>query len=119
VDAGTEVLFDGEHAVSRRAFATAGRDWAWAEAMSPDVVIEDRPLLEFLAWFSRETGRKLVLSDDATRQQVSSIHMHGNVQGLTAVEALTAVMASTSLRFELPEGSIRVSSAGESQASRK
>jgi len=118
VNAGTEVVYDRAGNAAPRSFATTGRDWAWAEAMAPDIDIEDRPLLEFLAWFSRETGRKLVLADASARQQASSIHMHGNVQGLTAMEALTAVMASTSLRFELPEGAIRVSSAGESQASR-
>ena len=46
--------------VTRRSIATAGRDWAWAESMAPDFEIENRPLQEFLEWFSRETGRKLV-----------------------------------------------------------
>jgi hypothetical protein len=36
------------------------------------------------------------------------------VHGLTLTEALSAVMATTTLRYELPEGAIRVSSAGES-----
>ena len=55
-------------------------------------------------------------ADDAARKQTATILMHGNVHGLTAVEALTAVMAATTLRFELPEGVIRVSSARESSA---
>jgi hypothetical protein len=37
------------------------------------------------------------------------------VRGLSAMEALSAVMASTTLRFELPEGAIRVSSARDSK----
>jgi ferric-dicitrate binding protein FerR (iron transport regulator) len=109
VNAGTEVIMDGRE-ISRRAIPTAGREWAWAETLAPDIEIENRPLREFLAWFSRETGRKLVVADDAARQQVGSILMHGNVRGLTAMEALAAVMASTTLRYELPEGVIRVSS---------
>ena len=87
---------------------------AWAESLAPDIEIENRPLQEFLVWFSRETGRKLVLADDTVRNQAASIRMHGNVRGLTAMEALSAVMAATTLRFELPEGVIRVSSARES-----
>ena len=55
------------------------------------------------------------LADDAARAQVSAIQMHGNVRGLTAMEALTAVMAATTLHYELPEGVIRVSSARESR----
>ena len=114
VDAGTEVMIDRNRTVTRRPIATAGRDWAWAESMAPDIEIENRPLQEFLDWFSRETGRKLVLADDAARKQAATIRMHGNVRGLTAMEALSAVMAATTLRFELPEGVIRVSSARDS-----
>ena len=114
VNAGTEVVIDRNRTVTRRPIATAGRDWTWAESMAPDFEIENRPLKEFLEWFSRETGRKLVMTDEVARAQAASIRMHGNVRGLTAMEALTAVMASTTLRFDLPEGLIRVSSARES-----
>jgi hypothetical protein len=114
VDAGTEVVIDRNRVVTRRPIATAGRDWAWAESMAPDFEIEDRPLKDFLEWFSRETGRKLEITDEVARSQAASIRMHGNVRGLSALEALTAVMAATTLRFELPEGLIRVSSARES-----
>jgi len=111
VTAGTEVMIDQNRKVTRQPIATAGRDWAWAESLAPDIEIENRPLQEFLVWFSRETGRKLILADDDVRKQTVSIRMHGNVRGLTAMEALSAVMAATTLRFELPEGAIRVSSA--------
>jgi len=114
VDAGTEVTIDSHRTVTRQPIATSGREWVWAESMAPDIEIENRPLQEFLVWFSRETGRKLVLADDAVRHQTATIRMHGNVHGLTAMEALTAVMSATTLRFELPEGVIRVSSARDS-----
>jgi ferric-dicitrate binding protein FerR (iron transport regulator) len=115
VNAGTEVTIDSKRSVTRRPIPTAGREWAWAESMAPDFDIENRPLQEFLVWFARETGRKLDLADDAARAQAASILMHGDVRGLTAMEALSAVMASTTLRFELPEGVIRVSSARDSK----
>jgi len=115
VNAGTEVTIDANRTVTRRPIATAGRDWAWAESLAPEIEIENRPLQEFLVWFSRETGRKLVLADDEVRRQTTTIRMHGNVRGLTAMEALSAVMAATTLRFELPEGAIRVSSARDSK----
>jgi FecR protein len=114
VDAGTEVTIDSSGA-QRRAIATAGRDWNWAESLAPEIDIEDRPLREFLEWFSRETGRKLVLADDSARDQAARIRMHGNIRGLSAMEALNAVMASTTLHYELPEGVIRVSSARDSK----
>jgi ferric-dicitrate binding protein FerR (iron transport regulator) len=114
VEAGTEITIDRNRTVTRRPIATTGREWAWAESLAPDIEIENRPLQEFLVWFSRETGRKLELADDTARMQSGTILMHGNVHGLNAMEALTAVMAATTLRFELPEGVIRVSSARES-----
>ncbi len=112
--AGTEVIIDRNGKATRRSIATAGRDWAWTESMTPEIAIENRPLIEFLEWFARETGRKLVI-DDAARKQAASIRMHGNVRGLTVTEALSAVMATTTLRYELPEGVIRVSSTRESK----
>lgn len=110
VNAGTEVLMD-DREISRRPIATAGRDWAWVESLAPDIEIENRPLREFLEWFSRETGRKLLLTDDAARHDVNTILMHGNVRGLGTMQALAAVMAATTLHYELPDGVIRVSSA--------
>jgi hypothetical protein len=114
VHAGTEVIIGKDGRSSSRSIVTAGRNWAWMESMTPAVAIEDRPLIEFLEWFARETGRRLEI-DDVTRRQAASIRMHGNVRGLTVTEALSAVMATTSLRYELPEGVIRVSSAGASK----
>jgi hypothetical protein len=87
VDAGTEVMIERGKAVTRQEIAAAGRDWAWAEAMAPEMDIENRPLLEFLSWAARETGRTLVLGDDAARRQAATIRMHGNVRGLTTIEA--------------------------------
>lgn len=114
VNAGTEVVIERDRSVTQRPIATAGREWAWAETMAPDIDIENRPLREFLEWFARETGRKLEIVDGGAREQADNILMHGNVRGLSAVEALTAVMAATTLRFELREGVIRVSSARDS-----
>lgn len=118
VDAGTEVIIDQQGKATHRKIATAGRDWAWTEAMAPDFVIENRPLLEFLQWFARETGRKLEI-DDQSRQQAAAILMHGSVKGLTVTEALSAVMSTTTtLNYQLPEGVIRVSSTRDSRTPR-
>jgi ferric-dicitrate binding protein FerR (iron transport regulator) len=115
--AGTEVLIDRHMNVTRGAVESVGQHWSWTETMAPEIDIDNRPLGEFLAWFARETGRKLVYADDGTQQQIDSIRMHGSVRGLTPMQALKAVMSSTSLRFDLPAGAIRVSFAGESPTS--
>jgi ferric-dicitrate binding protein FerR (iron transport regulator) len=111
--AGSEVLIDRHMNVTHGAVESAGQHWSWTETMAPEIDIDNRPLGEFLAWFARETGRKLVYIDPAAQQQIDAIRMHGNVHGLTPMQALKVVMASTSLRFDLPAGAIRVSFAGD------
>jgi len=111
--AGSEVLIDRHMNVTHGAVESAGQLWSWTETMAPEIDIDNRPLGEFLAWFARETGRKLVYTDPASQQQIDAIRMHGNVHGLTPMQALKVVMASTSLRFDLPAGAIRVSFAGD------
>jgi ferric-dicitrate binding protein FerR (iron transport regulator) len=112
--AGTEMFIDGDQKVAQRAIELAGPQWAWSDAMAPSVEIENRPLSEFLDWVARETGRKLVIADENARRQIETIRMHGDVHGLEPLQALEAVMASTSLHLELPAGAIRVSFAGVS-----
>lgn len=111
--AGTEVLIDRHMNVTRGAIETAGEQWSWTETVAPEIDIDNRPLGEFLDWFARETGRRLVVADVGTQRQIDSIRMHGSVRGLTPMQALKAVMASTSLRFDLPAGAIRVSFTGD------
>jgi ferric-dicitrate binding protein FerR (iron transport regulator) len=114
VSAGSEVLIDADDKVTRNALDISGASWAWIETMAPELDIEDRPVAEFLDWVARETGRKLIVADENTRAQINSIRMHGGIQGLAPLQALKAVMASTSLQYDLPAGAIRVSFAGAS-----
>lgn len=110
IPAGTEVTVDRQGQASKRAIPTAGRDWAWIEAMAPNIAIEGRPLIEFLQWYARETGRTLEM-DDGSRKQAATILMRGSIQDLTLTDALSAVMATTTtLKYELPEGVLRVDS---------
>lgn len=113
VKAGTEVVFSGGAKAAERPVATSGKEWDWTAQSTPDFEINNRPLGEFLQWVARESGRKLVLVDDEARKQAATIRMHGSVDGLTPMQALSAVMATTELRYDLPDGQIRVSFARE------
>lgn len=113
VKAGTEVVFSKGAKAAERPVGTSDQDWDWTAKTTPDFEIDDRPLGEFLEWVARESGRKLVLADDEARKQAAKVHMHGSVHGLTPMQALSAVMATTQLRYDLPDGQIRVSFASE------
>ena len=113
VEAGNEVVFSGIGKTAERPIDTSGTAWDWTTLSTPDFEIEGRPLEEFLEWVARESGRKLVLADDQARKEVGTIRMHGSVRGLAPLQALSAVMAATELRYDLPDGQIRVSFAGD------
>ena len=114
VEAGNELHIDRDGKATRRTIAPSDQVWNWTSKTTPDFEVENRLLQEFLVWVARESGRELVLADPMTREQVATIRMHGSVKGLAPMQALSAVMAATPLRYDLPEGRIRVSFAGES-----
>jgi ferric-dicitrate binding protein FerR (iron transport regulator) len=113
VKAGTEVVFSKGAKAAERPVGTSGQEWDWTAKTTPDFEIDNRPLGDFLEWVARESGRKLVLADDETRKQAARVRMHGSVHGLTPMQALSAVMATTELRYDLPDGQIRVSFTSE------
>ena len=110
VDAGTEVVVTNGGGVTRRALQTYGPDWAWVESIAPDFEIENRELADFLTWVARETGRRVEFADDRAREVASRTRMHGSVHGLAPLAALQQVLSTTSLRYEIHDEVIRVSS---------
>jgi ferric-dicitrate binding protein FerR (iron transport regulator) len=110
--AGTELIARADGAVTRQAFATSGRDWAWVEALAPEFDIENRLLGDYLQWVARETGRELTM-DAAARKRAATTRLHGSVRGLTVLDSLAAVMDTTALHLSTPDGLIQVSSARE------
>ncbi len=110
--AGTELIVPESGPIARSAVTTHGRQWSWVEALAPEFEIEDRPLLDFLQWTARETGRRLDIGDAGAEQTIERTRLHGSVSGLTPLEALGRVLSATSLRFDLREDAIRVSSGG-------
>ena len=110
--AGTELDIGSSGGVARKVIETHGRDWAWAESLAPDFVLDGRHLVDFLHWVARETGRQIDFADERARQVAESTVLHGSVRGMTPLEALTSVVSTTSLRFQLQDHSIRVVSGG-------
>jgi ferric-dicitrate binding protein FerR (iron transport regulator) len=110
--AGTELFVQSNGAVRRQQIATAGRDWAWVESLAPEFEIENRLLGDYLQWVARETGRNLSM-DAGAQKRAASTRLHGSIRGLTVLDSLAAVMETSALHFDTPDGLIRVSSEGE------
>jgi hypothetical protein len=109
-DAGTELLSTPGNEVSVRSIATYGGDWLWIAALAPDYEIEGRPLIGFLQWVSRELGRRVEFDDQRARDTADRTILHGSVRGQPPLKALSNVMATTSLAYELRDDKIWVRS---------
>jgi ferric-dicitrate binding protein FerR (iron transport regulator) len=79
----------------------AGTEWDWAVALAPQFELEDRTLLEFLKWAARETGLQLVFDSDESRAVARVSKSHGSIDGLTPLEAVEAVLATTQFVYSI------------------
>ncbi len=66
--------------------------------------------MDFLGWVARETGRHVEFADNRAREVAGRTLLHGSVHGLAPLAALQQVLSTTSLRYEVRDDVIRVSS---------
>lgn len=98
-EAGERVtLRDGEEA-RYTALPPHDSSWQWATALAPAFDIDQRPVMDFLRWATRETGKELIFATDGVRTAAMSTRLSGSVAGLTPAEAIEAVQPTVS-RFE-------------------
>ena len=83
--------------------------WDWAISLAPAYDIENKSLLDFLRWASRETGRELYFETDELRLAAMRVDLHGSVTGFTPLEAVEAVLAGTKFRYRVEAGRIVIS----------
>jgi hypothetical protein len=107
-DAGTELLAMPGAEITQRSVDTYGREWIWVAELAPDYEIDGRPLIDFLQWASRELGRHLYFADERSRQIAEHTILHGSVRGQLPVDALSHVLTTTSLAYEIRNETIWV-----------
>lgn|ERR1039458_3700065 len=107
-DAGTELLAMPGGQVARRPVETFGRDWLWTAALAPNCAIEGHRLIGFLSWISRELGRPLEFADAQAREVAQQTILHGSVNDQAPLEALSTVLATTSLTYEFRGDALRI-----------
>jgi ferric-dicitrate binding protein FerR (iron transport regulator) len=109
--AGQEINLDPSRVMRRADVARDDPAWQWVETVAPAPDIEGLPLTALLAWVSRETGRTVRYASSATEQAAQRIILHGTVRDLAPLEVLTALLATTDLRYRLADdGTILVES---------
>jgi ferric-dicitrate binding protein FerR (iron transport regulator) len=103
--AGAGTALDVEHgAITRRAVAIYGPDWAWAEQIAPEFALEGRSLRTFLDWAARETGWTVRIASPDLARSADGIRLHGSAAGLTPSQALEAVLPTCGLALRRQAG---------------
>jgi hypothetical protein len=94
-----EQLVIGQDGVVRRGAAQGfGASWDWVAAAAPAIDIDGLTLAAVLNWAGGELGRDIVFTDDGIESEADRIIVHGSIGGLTPMEALEVVLATT--RFQ-------------------
>ena len=75
--------------------------WSWASSLAPSYDLENRSLLDFLRWASRETGRELVFEDQELRMAAMRTDLHGSVSDFEPLEAVQSILATTSFKYRI------------------
>ena len=95
--AGEQLVFARGRAPERRAIAVSGPEWRWVGDVAPPFRLEGATVPAFLRRITREQGWTLEFTDASLRSRVDRVVLHGSIEGLTADEALAAVLPTCGL----------------------
>jgi ferric-dicitrate binding protein FerR (iron transport regulator) len=84
-----------------------GGDWQWIEKTSPSFTLDNRPIIEFLTWVSRETGQPLRFTSSAVEDIVKEKELRGVADKEPSL-ALPFYMQLTGLNWVIKDGEIVV-----------
>ena len=101
---GEELTLNANGSVVRRSVPVFGAEWAWAFALARPFDLEGRSLRDFLDWITSENGWRLRFADSAVEQKSLTTILHGSILGLTANEALSAVLSTSGVEHSLEDG---------------
>ncbi|MFO1407973.1 MAG: FecR family protein [Steroidobacteraceae bacterium] len=97
--------------VRRSPLPPSGAAWDWIGEVTPAYSIEGRTVSDFLAWAARESGRQVAYATPADAELAGQVTLSGTVEGLPPSQAVSAVLATTSLTARFEDGRIEVSGA--------
>ena len=103
-DAGEQVTFRRGEEARYTELPSHDDSWRWAAALAPSFDIDRRPVIDFLHWVTRETGKELVFATEGARLAAMATRLNGSVAGLTPSEAIEAVRPTIPrFRFRVDE----------------
>jgi ferric-dicitrate binding protein FerR (iron transport regulator) len=99
--AGQEIVVDERGDVRRTRISASHADWAWAQALATSPDLDGQPLIQFLTWVARETGRTLRFEEPGLELQAREVVLHGKTRGLSPLEALDLMLLTTDFEYVL------------------
>lgn len=105
-EAGEQLLVAADGHVDRTAIGVGDAQWAWVAETAPPFEIDGRRLPEFLAWASRELGKRIVFATPDTELAAQRVVLSGSVSDLAPREAISAVLSTTSLHSVERDGQL-------------
>ncbi|NLG75928.1 MAG: FecR domain-containing protein [Xanthomonadaceae bacterium] len=107
--AGERIAIEPNGTINRTSLPQTDPHWQWVHRIAPGFDIENRPLIEFLSWYSHETGYVVVFASDEAEKLARETTLRGSIEGLEPRAALDAVLAATNLTSsETPEATILI-----------
>jgi ferric-dicitrate binding protein FerR (iron transport regulator) len=106
--AGTEATVT-TNGIAVRPVPVYGFEWGWTTEVAPAFAIEGRTLGSYLQYLAAEQGWTLHYADPAVAEAATRNILHGSVEGLTAEDALSVVLATSGLEYRLRDGELSVS----------
>jgi ferric-dicitrate binding protein FerR (iron transport regulator) len=100
-NAGEQLAINPGSGLERGFFAPFDRRWEWVATLASAPDTEGQPLLLFLEWVARETGRELRFDAQVTETRARATILHGSAQNLRPLEALDLMMSTTDLDYVL------------------
>lgn len=105
---GDELTLDAAGRLVRRTVPVHGVEWAWAATLARPFELEGRTLREFLDWISAENGWQLRFTNAEVERKAAVTTLHGSIRGLTAEEALAAVLPTSGAEHQLDDGALTI-----------
>lgn len=97
-----------EAAVTSRQIPPHGPEWEWALSLAPPLEMEGQRLAAFLERLCREQGWSLSYQDPKLEADSRTIVLHGSVQGLSQIDALSIVLETSGLEHQLDGGKLMI-----------
>lgn len=72
-----------------------GAAWSWIHDIAPSFDTDKRPLIEYLEWVSRETGKSLQFDSTESARAAHKSVLHGALQGYSPEDALKFHLSTT------------------------